>query len=181
MAQNLSEAFFNEAQSLIVDKPELITLTTVSALQCLCIAAFGYGRDCLGMQFLRKSADIGTTMGLFGFGSEVESAISWLGDEDDWKRSASYTAWGVHNWISLWGLRYHAIEILTPSKIPMPGTLNTGPETQRFDTDAESINILAMQHLIDMKLRNKPSGNYWAGPTLYRSISYEAIRAHMPL
>lgn len=100
MAQNLSEAFFNEAQSLIVDKPELITLTTVSALQCLCIAAFGYGRDRLGMQFLRKGAEIGTTMGLFGFGSEVESATSWLGDEDDWKRSASYTAWGVHNWIS---------------------------------------------------------------------------------
>lgn len=64
------------------------------------IAALGCGRDRLGMQFLRKGADIGTIMGLFGFGSEVESAIFWLGDGDDWKRSASYTAWDVHNWIS---------------------------------------------------------------------------------
>lgn len=41
----------------------------------------------------------------------------------------------------LWGLRYHSLEILTPPKIPMPGTLNAGPETERLDTDAVSINV----------------------------------------
>lgn len=43
--------------------------------------------------------------------------------------------------IQLWGLWYHSMEILTPPKIPMPGTLNSGLEAQRFDTITEPINF----------------------------------------
>jgi hypothetical protein len=99
-AYSLSQAFFVYAQSLIAEGPELVTLTTVSALQFLCIAAMGYGKDRLALQFLQQSVKIGTSMGLFGVVAEQETARTWLGDQEDWIRGASYTAWGVFNWVS---------------------------------------------------------------------------------
>lgn len=96
----LGQAFFNHAQQLIADGAELSTLTAVAALQLLCIAAMGYGRDRLALGFLRQSVRTGIRMGLFGVSSELGSASMWLGDLEDWSRAASYTAWGVYNWVS---------------------------------------------------------------------------------
>ncbi|KAH8125656.1 hypothetical protein LI328DRAFT_151772 [Trichoderma asperelloides] len=135
----LSLAFFAQAQSLIAEGPELVTLTTVSALQFLCIAAMGYGKDRLALQFLRQSVKIGTSMGLFGVVAEQKTASAWLGDHEDWIRAASYTAWGIFNWVSLIGLRYHCSEISSPPMIPMPGTLNIGPEAERLGAADASI------------------------------------------
>jgi len=96
----MGQAFFDEAQRLIPDGAELSTLTSVVALQFLCIAALGYGQDLLGLQFLRQSTQMGVDMGLFGVSSELESATVWLDDDEEWIRAASYTAWGVYNWVS---------------------------------------------------------------------------------
>ena len=96
----MSQAFFDEAERLIPEGAELNTLTAVAALQLLCIAALGFGQDRLGHEFLRKSVRIGTSMGLFGVETELESAATWLDSMEHWNRAASYTAWGVYNWVS---------------------------------------------------------------------------------
>lgn len=61
----------------------------------------GYGMDPLAMTFLRQSVKIGTQMGLFGVVLEADAASNWLAGQEDWTRGASYTAWGVYNWVSL--------------------------------------------------------------------------------
>ncbi|KAI5465268.1 hypothetical protein BGZ63DRAFT_450210 [Mariannaea sp. PMI_226] len=137
----LGQAFFKQAQQLIPDGPDLITLTAVSALQFLCIAAAGYGQDHLAHHFLRQSVAIGKRMGLFGVSSEVESAGTWLGSWEDWNKNASYTAWGVYNWVSLFCLRYHTSEIDVPPKIPMPGSLDLKPETESLETTTPSTDV----------------------------------------
>jgi len=99
-ASELGKEFFLEAQSLICDGPQLVTLTAVSALQFLCLAAISSGDDSLGLEYLQKGVTIGTNMGLFGCLYGNETASIWLGNKRDWRRSASYTAWGVYNWVS---------------------------------------------------------------------------------
>jgi len=99
-ARQLGQAFFDEAQRLIPKGAELTTLTAVAALQLLCIAASGFGLDRLGLEFLCKSVQVGIDMGLFGVETELESASTWLDNMGDWNSAASYTAWGVYNWVS---------------------------------------------------------------------------------
>lgn len=85
---------------LATEGPELLTLTTVSAYQFLCIASSGYGFDSLSLHFSQQSTVIGKAMGLFGVTTITESANTWLGEFKNWKAFASYTAWGVYNWTS---------------------------------------------------------------------------------
>jgi hypothetical protein len=66
----------------------------------MCIASLCYGQDYLGLKYLRRGVSIGTDVGVFGRGAGKETASAWLGNHDNWRRSASYTAWGVHNWVS---------------------------------------------------------------------------------
>jgi hypothetical protein len=97
---SLSVAFFNEATKILDDRnTPLNTLTACAALQFMCLSATGLGLDQDALNYLRQSVKIGKAMGLFGVCSEAESATAWLGDQEDWRRAASYTAWGVFNWV----------------------------------------------------------------------------------
>lgn len=64
------------------------------------MCAVTYGKDDMSLQFLQDGAKLGRLMGLFDVRSEAESARTWLADHERWTRAASYTAWGVFNWIS---------------------------------------------------------------------------------
>ncbi|KAK0384054.1 hypothetical protein NLU13_8143 [Sarocladium strictum] len=138
-ASELGNQFFEEAQSLVLDGPQLVTLTSVSALGFLALAALSLGHDALGLKFLQKGVSIGTDMGIFGRCAGTETANSWLGNEDDWRRSASYVGWGFHNFISLYNLRYRSQDLLAPPGIPMPGKLDVGPPQERIATGQASI------------------------------------------
>jgi hypothetical protein len=98
---NLSVAFFHEATKILDDrKTPLNTLTACSALQLLCLSATGFGLDNDALTYFKQSVKIGKAMGLFGVYSEAESANTWLVDQEDWRRAASYTAWGVFNFVT---------------------------------------------------------------------------------
>jgi hypothetical protein len=96
---NLCVAFFNEANKLLDEETQPHTLTTVAALQLLCLSCcmLGFWDD--ASTYVRRGVQIGTRMGLFGVQSTCESANAWLADHEDWSRAASYTAWGVYTWV----------------------------------------------------------------------------------
>ena len=72
----------------------------MAALQLLSIAATRYGKDELAVRFLRAGVRMGESIGLFG----VRSGVKPLGLRSEemhrWSSAASYTAWGVFNWVS---------------------------------------------------------------------------------
>lgn len=96
---SLSVAFLNEANRVLSRETHLNTLTTCAALQMLSLSAICLGLHADSSRYFKESVKIGKRMGLFGVHSEAESANVWLADDDDWRRAASYTAWGVFNWI----------------------------------------------------------------------------------
>jgi hypothetical protein len=96
---SLSVAFFNEAIGVLSQETHLNTLTTCAALQILSMSSGSWGLPVEALKYLRESVNIGKRMGLFGIHSEAESANTWLADNQDWRRAASYTAWGVFNWV----------------------------------------------------------------------------------
>lgn len=109
----LSVAFFNEANRLLNQEnqeTQLNTLTSVAALQLLCLSSCMLGFYDDASTYMKHSVQIGTRMGLFGVHSTSESANAWLADHKDWSRAASYTAWGVFNWVVyvsfLWRRRF---------------------------------------------------------------------------
>ncbi|KAK6210002.1 c6 transcription factor [Colletotrichum tabaci] len=116
-----SVALFAQAQQHFSDQPQLNSLTTISALQILSMCAATYGKDDMSLQFLQESVSLGRLMGLFDVTSQFESAGMWLGNHEDWARTASYTAWGVYNWVCVYSLHYHIFEIETPPLLPKPG------------------------------------------------------------
>ncbi|KAK1962116.1 hypothetical protein LY78DRAFT_587311 [Colletotrichum sublineola] len=118
-----SVALFTQAQQHFFEQPQANTLTTIAALQILGMCAATYGKDDMSLQFLRESARLGRLMGLFDVTSQSESAAMWLGNHEDWARTASYTAWGVYNWISVYSLHYRIFEIRTPPLLPKPRDL----------------------------------------------------------
>ncbi|GKT47621.1 uncharacterized protein ColSpa_07802 [Colletotrichum spaethianum] len=87
------------------------------------MCAVTYGKDDMSLQFLQESARLGRLMGLFDAASQSESAEMWLGNHEDWAKTASYTAWGVYNWVSVYSLHYHIFEIETPPLLPKPRDL----------------------------------------------------------
>lgn len=58
-----------------------------------------YGRDDKALKFLQEGVQMGKQMGLFSVASEGVSPISWLNNHPKWRKAASYTAWGVYNWV----------------------------------------------------------------------------------
>ncbi|KAK2033539.1 hypothetical protein LX32DRAFT_553579, partial [Colletotrichum zoysiae] len=118
-----SVAFFSQAQQHFLEQPQANSLTTIVALQILGMCAATYGKDDMSLQFLQESARLCRLMGLFDAKSQSESAGMWLGNHEDWARTASYTAWGVYNWISVYSLHYHIFEIETPPLLPKPRDL----------------------------------------------------------
>ncbi|KAK1991243.1 hypothetical protein LX36DRAFT_590915 [Colletotrichum falcatum] len=116
-------AFFTQAQQNFLEQPQTNTLTTIAALQILGMCAATYGKDDMSLQFLQESARLCRLMGLFDVARQSESAGMWLGDHQDWARTASYTAWGVYNWVSVYSLHYHIVEIQTPPLLPKPRDL----------------------------------------------------------
>jgi hypothetical protein len=94
----LSVAFFNEANRVLNRQTHLNTLTTCASLQLLCLDATSFGLNDESLSYIRKGVKIGTMMGLFDVHLESQSANAWLADDQDWKRAASYTAWGAFNW-----------------------------------------------------------------------------------
>lgn len=96
----LSIDFFTEAEQILAQKTPLNTLTAVSAFQLLSMVAVTHGRDDIAPRYLREGVRLGKLMGLFGVESSAASANSWVDGHHDWNVAASYTAWGVFNWLS---------------------------------------------------------------------------------
>ncbi|GKT83957.1 hypothetical protein Ct61P_01807 [Colletotrichum tofieldiae] len=96
----VSRKFFAQAQEDFSCLTQHNTLSVVAALQISAMSSIMYGEDDLGLQLLQDSVGLGSLMGLFNISSQAESANIWLNDSEDWVRSASYTAWGVYNWVS---------------------------------------------------------------------------------
>ncbi|KAK5999162.1 Notoamide biosynthesis transcriptional activator notL'-like protein [Cladobotryum mycophilum] len=119
----LGAAFFLEAKIILETEKRLHTLTAVSAFQIMSMTAVTYGRDDLAAQYLKAGIRLGRLMGLFGVRSESQSAQTWLQGYPDWKRAAAYTAWGVFNWICLYGRFYQTAEIGLPPLLPKPAEL----------------------------------------------------------
>ncbi|KAF4954607.1 hypothetical protein FSARC_12047 [Fusarium sarcochroum] len=113
--------FFDEAKKAFSNMPFTNTLTAVSALQLLCTTAVTQGRDDVAFEYLQAGVKVGRMMGLFGVQPGRPSANSWLDGYHDWRIAASYTAWGVYNWISIYGLHYQKAVIEVPPTLPMPG------------------------------------------------------------
>jgi len=118
-----SVAFFTQAQQHFLEQPQSNSLTTIAAFQILGMCAATYGKDDMSLQFLQESARLCRLMGLFDVTCQSESAGTWLGNHEDWTRTASYTAWGVYNWVSVYSLHYHIFEIATPPLLPKPRDL----------------------------------------------------------
>ncbi|KAJ4211347.1 hypothetical protein NW759_012548 [Fusarium solani] len=131
-----SVEFFSEAERCLAAIPSANTLTAVSALQLLCMTAVTQGRDDVALRYLQESVKVGRAMGLFGVQPGRPSANSWLDDYHDWRIAASYTAWGVFNWVSVHGLHYQRAEIEIPPQLPMPGDVKTDP-TMRVGYSAQ--------------------------------------------
>ncbi|KZL70449.1 C6 transcription factor, partial [Colletotrichum tofieldiae] len=115
-----SVALFAQAQQHFSEQPHQNSLTTIAALQILSMCAVTYGKDDMSLRFLQESVRLGRLMGLFDVASQTESAEMWLGNHEDWAKTASYTAWGVYNWVSVYSLHYHIFEIETPPLLPKP-------------------------------------------------------------
>jgi hypothetical protein len=96
---SLSLAFLNEAIRVLGLETNLNTLTACAAFQLLSISTICLGLNDDSLKYLRISVNIGKRMGLFSAHSQSESAEIWLADHQDWRRAASYTAWGVFNWV----------------------------------------------------------------------------------
>ncbi|KAJ4320121.1 hypothetical protein N0V84_006008 [Fusarium piperis] len=115
------DEFFSEAERCLAAMPSANTLTAVSALQLLCMSAVTQGKDDVALRYLQEGVKVGRTMGLFGVQPGRPSANSWLDGYHDWRIAASYTAWGVFNWVSVHCLHYQKAEIEIPPQLPMPG------------------------------------------------------------
>ncbi|KAI9166379.1 hypothetical protein HJFPF1_02479 [Paramyrothecium foliicola] len=118
-----STAFFIEAEERWArhQAREALTLCSVSALQFLSMTAATHGRDDTAFEYLENGLNVAKAMGLINVPAGNQTAETWLGDYKDWKRAASYTAWGVFNWTCLFTLRYHKIVVDHPPTIAMPG------------------------------------------------------------
>lgn len=95
-----SIVLFKEAGSLLTCESRSNTLTTAAALQLLCMTAITYGRDDLSARYFHEGISIGTQLGLFNTSTDYTMTEVWLEADDEWKKAASYTAWGVFNWAS---------------------------------------------------------------------------------
>ncbi|OHE91707.1 hypothetical protein CORC01_12998 [Colletotrichum orchidophilum] len=122
-AAAFSVALFAESQQYFSDQQQPNSVTSIAALQILSMCAVTYGKDDMSLRFLQESVRLGKAMGLFNVQSEAESATVWLGGHAEWTRAASYTAWGVYNWVSVYSLHYRVQEIHTPPLLPMPRDL----------------------------------------------------------
>ncbi|KAJ4269676.1 hypothetical protein NW762_001344 [Fusarium torreyae] len=104
---SLTADLFVEAEKAFSEISSYInTLTTVSGLQLMCMTAVTQGRDDVAIKYLETGVKVGVMMGLFGIQPNSPSANSWLEGYQDWQIAASYTAWGVYNWVAIY---YHAI------------------------------------------------------------------------
>ncbi|KAJ4265341.1 hypothetical protein NW762_004626 [Fusarium torreyae] len=122
-AAHYSSAFFADARaqwSQYGDR-ESITLSSVSALQLLCMTAITHGKDDLALEYLRKGLQVAQSMGLVNLAPGTELVDAWFSDYADWRRAASYVAWGAFNWASVFSLHYHKSELEFPPRLSMPG------------------------------------------------------------
>ncbi|KAF9875312.1 hypothetical protein CkaCkLH20_07132 [Colletotrichum karsti] len=121
------------------------TLTTVVALLLIGVSNVLDGKDKEGLQFQRECVKVGKLMGLFGVKTSESSAMSWLTGYDDWTRAASYTAWGVFNWVSCMSLHFHICEIDEAPLLPKPRDLlaETQPRSLKAMRAARHAEILS--------------------------------------
>lgn len=65
----------------------------------MCMTAITHGKDNLGLEYLRKGLELGQKMGILNVepGMQSHPPASWLIGYPDWRRAASYAAWGAYN------------------------------------------------------------------------------------
>ncbi|RBR07086.1 uncharacterized protein FIESC28_10832 [Fusarium coffeatum] len=98
---------------------ESITITSLSALQFMCMTAITHGQDDLGLDYLRQVLKLGQKMGILN--AEPGAQAGWLTGYPDWIRASSYAAWGAYNLASIVSLHFHMVHVHTAPELPMPG------------------------------------------------------------
>ncbi|KAH6968089.1 hypothetical protein DER45DRAFT_606824 [Fusarium avenaceum] len=123
-----SSLFFLDAQTRWsqLNQDESITISSLSALQFMCMTAITHGKDNLGLEYLRKGLELGQKMGILNVepGMQSHPPASWLIGYPDWRRAASYAAWGAYNLASMISLHFHQVEVETAPGIMMPGDID---------------------------------------------------------
>ncbi|KAM0231510.1 hypothetical protein ACHAP5_011041 [Fusarium lateritium] len=116
-----SPLFFTDAQNRWgqLNTDESITISSLSALQFMCMTAMTHGQDDLGLEYLRQGLELGQKMGILNV--EQGTYADWLMGYPDWTRAASYAAWSAYNLASMVSLHFHMVEVETAPRIPMPG------------------------------------------------------------
>ncbi|KAF5668659.1 nitrate assimilation regulatory nira [Fusarium heterosporum] len=108
-----------------LDLEKSITITSLSALQFMCMTAIAHGRDDLGLNFLRKGLELGQKMGILNVELDAQSLPpQWLNGYPDWRGAASYAAWGAYNLASMVSLHYHTVEVITAPRLELPGDID---------------------------------------------------------
>ncbi|KAF4986939.1 hypothetical protein FGRMN_10611 [Fusarium graminum] len=126
-----SSFFFQDALTRWNDLnlDESITIASLSALQLMCMTAIAHGRDDLGLKFLQKGLELGQKMGVLNVELDAQShRPQWLHGYPDWRKAASYAAWGAYNLAShgdsMISLHYHIVEVNTAPGIELPGDID---------------------------------------------------------
>lgn len=63
------------------------------------MTAITHGQDTLGLEYIRKGLELGQRMGILNVEPRMQphQPASWLVGYPDWRRAASYAAWGAYN------------------------------------------------------------------------------------
>lgn len=77
------------------------SITTVVAIEFICLGYLGQGRDDAILKYISEASQMGTRLGLFGVpdGSTTEVSDE-VAPSDESSRARSYASWGVFNWIT---------------------------------------------------------------------------------
>ncbi|KAK1676185.1 hypothetical protein BDP55DRAFT_550892 [Colletotrichum godetiae] len=176
-AASFSVALFAESQQYFSDQQQPHSVTTIAALQILTMCAVTYGKDDMSLRFLQESVKLGKAMGLFNVQSEAESATVWLGGHAEWTRAASYTAWGIYNWVSVYSLHYRVHEIHTPPLLPMPRDLiaslpSDNPETSKIAFHAQLLSAASDMWVIFKDILERFYDPQYHGTTLESTLRF---------
>ncbi|KAH7261612.1 hypothetical protein BKA59DRAFT_497753 [Fusarium tricinctum] len=138
-----SSLFFLDAQTRWsqLNQDESITISSLSALQFMCMTAITHGQDNLGLEYLRKGLELGQKMGILNIEPDMQShpPASWLIGYPDWRRAASYAAWGAYNLASMISLHFHKVEVEAAPGIMMPGDIDDVLASEEDESNVPSI------------------------------------------
>ncbi|KAK7952546.1 uncharacterized protein PG986_008274 [Apiospora aurea] len=118
----IANAFYAEAEMLWTSERASDSLATVSGTQLLRTMALLQSKDRQSVEFGREGKLMAVRLKLFGAAHSAGTASHFAKLSAEWKKATAHTAWGVYNWLTLYGIfesDYDAIPY-TPI-LPIPG------------------------------------------------------------